>query len=399
LLPLLVILLWAPAPRALAAEPEVGELVENAVEALRTTCYEARMSYFASNASGEEQTVHIYHVAPDLYHVETLKRDEHGQWTPQGFYFIENADELLRVQLNRDNEVLLVEELPERSFYLNATLAGKFLRDLARHPGTVVLDGVVDGLEVYQLRQLAFPEKPYTITVGLDKRNYFPVFLLVNDSDQQPRIYYKMEAIEYCSRDRLDVALFRRPQISAGQMRTAPRVEQLAPNAAVLNPAAEDEDGEARLQIQRSAPSKTAAEALAEPLDYALPPYPEYLPAGYYLEGLHLLDYKAVDSGAPEPILVYHFEVFSPVEGITLSIFLTQSDDFGFDMDQGYNMSSRGYIVQQQGDWLVAVFGDAPSGMLLDVAGGLEPDTERIEKLLTLTQARDNVLQTLNVSD
>lgn len=396
---LIMLLLWAPALRAMAAEPEVGELVEKAVEALRTTCYEARMNYFAQNANGEEQTVHIYHVAPDLYHVETLKHNKHGQWVPQGFYYIENADELLRVILNQDNEVLYVEELPERSFYLNATLAGKFLRDLARHPGTVVLDGVVDGLAVYQLRQLAFPEKPYTITVGLDKRNYFPVFLLVNDSNQQPRIYYKMEAIEYCDRDALDVALFRRPAVSDEQLRKAPRIEQLAPNAAVVNPAAENADGEARLQIQRAAPSKSAATALAEPLDYALPLYPEHLPAGYYLEGLHLLDYKAVDDGSGEPILVYHFEVFSPMECNTLSIFLTQSDDFGFDMDQGYKMSNLGYIVQRQGDWLVAVFGDAPTDMLMDIAAGLAPDAERVEDLLNLTQARDNVLQTLNVSD
>jgi len=397
-LPLIIVCMaLATVAPALAAEPSVGELVENAVKALNSTCYEARMNYFAQHADGEEQTVHIYHVAPDLYHVEILEREDHNHWSPKGFYYIENADELVRVMLD-DNKVLYVEELPERSFYLNTALACKFLRDLARHPGTVVLDGVVDGVEVYQLRQLAFPEKPYTITVGLDKRNYFPVFLLVNDSEQKPRVYYKMEAIEYCSRDDLDVSLFRRPQVSQKPYK-APRVEQLPSSAAVLSPAPESEDGETRLQIQRIAPSKSAAQVLAEPLDYALPPYPERLPVGYYLEGLHLLDYKVVDADDTGPILVYHFEVFSPLDGKTMSIFLTRSDEFGFDIDQELSSPDLGYIVQQQGDWLVAIFGDGSTDALLDVAAGLAPDSERVEELLTLTQARDDILQTLNVND
>lgn len=401
LLLLLGLLILAPAPRALAAEQDVGELVEQAITALDTTCYEARMNYFAQHAAGEEQeeqTVHIYHVAPDLYHVETLKREAHGQWSPQGFYYIENADELLLVQLNQDSEVLYVEELPERSFYLNTSLAGKFLRDLARHPGTVVLDGVVDGVEVYQLRQLAFPEKPYTITVGLDKRNYFPVFLLVNDSNQQPRVYYKMEAIEYCSRDALKVSLFRRPTVSAGQLRKAPRIEQLAPSAAVLNPQSEAEGAEPRLQVQR-APSKTAAEALAEPLDYALPLYPAHLPEGFYLEGLHLLDYKHARNGDLQQSLVYQFDLFSPLSAQTLSVFLTQSEDFGLALDPEYKQADHGYILQQQGDWLVAVFGNVSPDVLLEVASGLESDSASVEELLTITQARDKILQTLNVSE
>lgn len=398
-LPLLVlVLVLAPLARALAAEPSVGELVDKAVKALNTTCYEARMNYFAQHAEGEEQTVHIYHVAPDLYHVEVLKRDDHNHWNPKGFYYIENAAELVRVMVNDDDEVVYVEEMPERSFYLNTALACKFLRDLASHPGTVVLDGVVDGIDVYQLRQLAFPEKPYTITVGLDKRNYFPVFLLVNDSDQQARVYYKMEAIEYCDRSELDVALFKRPQVSQ-KTQKAPRVEQLPANAAVLSPGPENEDGEARIQIQRMAPSKQTTQVVAEPLNYALPPYPEHLPAGYYLEGLHLLDYKAVDADDPNPILVYHFELFNPMASRTMSIFLTRSDEFGSDIDQALSSPDLGYIMQQQGDWLVAVFGDGSTQELQDVAAGLATDAEKVEELLSMTQARDNIVQKLNADD
>jgi len=47
----------------LAAEPQVGELVEAAVQALRTTCYEARMHFFAqydSTASGRRRTTTIW---------------------------------------------------------------------------------------------------------------------------------------------------------------------------------------------------------------------------------------------------------------------------------------------------------------------------------------------------
>jgi hypothetical protein len=393
-----ILLALVSASGAFAAQPEVGVLIENAVKALKTTCYEARMNYFAQHAKGEEQTVHIYHIAPDLYHVETLVQDSHGQWSSQGFYYIENADELLRVVHSSNNEVLYVEELPERSFYLNDALAGKFLRDLARHPGTVVLDGMVDSIEVYQLRQLAFPEKPYTITVGLDKTNYFPVFLLVHDSNQQASVYYKMEAIEYKQANQLDVKLFQRPAVSTGQTYKAPRVEQLSPSAAVLNPAVEAENGEARLQVQRM-PSKAAAQTLAEPLDYALPLYPEHMPPGYILEGLNLLDYTAVNMAEVSPSLIYQFELFSPADGRTLSIFLTQSEDFGFNVDQEYNHPDAGYIIEQKGDWLVAVFGDLPMDTLLDIATGLAPNAAQVEELLELTQARDNILRTLNISE
>ncbi|MBN2081868.1 hypothetical protein JW859_06620 [bacterium] len=392
-------LVLAPAAGSWAAQPEVGELVDKAVKALKTTSYEARMHFYAQYDAGQEQTVHIYHVAPDLYHVEPLVKGQHGEWTYQGYYLLENAQELLRIVTDGKGNAVVIQELPERSFYLNDALTGKFLKDLARHEGTVVLDGAVgpegaaEFIDVYQLRQLAYPEKPYTITIGLDKRNYFPVFLLVQDSDGVAKVYLKMEAIEYKKATEIPVKLFQTPKGSGQAAKRAPLVEQNAPAATIVVPQEEADRDEARLMVQR-APSAAAAEV--KPLDYALPPYPARVPEGYYLESLNLLDY----TGHGEPALVYQFELFNPAAGDTLSIFVTQSDNFMVSSgDQGYNQPGLGYVLVQENEWLVAVFGDLSIDRLMDVADGLAPDYDRVEELLERTQLLDQMLDQLAVDD
>jgi len=398
---LAMMLVLAPAAAGWAAQPDAGELVDKAVQALKTTSYEARMQFYAQYDAGQEQTVHIYHVAPDLYHVEPLAQDQHGEWNAQGYYFLENAQELLRIITDDKGRAVVVEELPERSFYLNDALTGKFLKDLARHEGTVVLDGAVgpegasDFIDVYQLRQLAFPEKPYTITIGLDKRNYFPVFLLVQDSEGVSKVYLKMEAIEYKQATEIPIKLFQTPQGAGQAAKRAPLVEQNAPAATIVAPREKAGRDEVRLQVQRT-PSATAAEV--QPLDYALPPFPARVPEGYYLESLNLLDYTA-HGNQGEPALVYQFELFSPAAGDTLSIFVTQSDNFMAGGDAGYNQPGLGYVLVQENDWLVAVFGDLSIDRLMDVADGLEPNIIEVEELLERTQLLDEMLDQLAVEE
>lgn len=371
----------------LAAEPQVGELVEAAVKALRTTCYEARMHFFAQYDAGREHRVRIYHVAPDLYHVRPLAEDKHGVWTEEDHYYLENAEELLLIT-RRPGGQDIISELPERSFYLNDALTGKFLRDLARYPGTTVRSGKVGTYDIHVLLQTAQPEKPYTITVGLDRSTSFPLYLLVNDSEGVERVYFEMEAIEYRSPQELDPRLFTPPAVGGKYQQRSPRVEQLAPGVILELKEAEGAD-RASVQIQRSASN----------VDYSLPPYPTNVPLGYQLEGLHLLDFPISDA-AGDVALVYQFELFSPASGDTLSIFLTQTDELDLGSSMPFSTVDGGYVVQRLDGWVVAIFGGLTPEELQLVASGLTDDAIGVENLLEMTKARDLVLeQALNISD
>lgn len=385
LIGLLVMVLGLAGP-VLAAEPQVGELVEAAVAALKTTCYEARMHFFAQYDAGREHRVRIYHVAPDLYHVRPLAEDKHGVWLEEDHYYLENAEELLLIT-QRPGGQDIVSELPERSFYLNDALTGKFLRDLARYPGTTVRSGKVGTYDIHVLLQTAQPEKPYTITVGLDRDTHFPLYLLVNDSDGVESVYFEMEAIEYRSPQELDRRLFTPPALSSKNQQRGPRVEQLPQAIMELNaPQGADQPS---IQIQRSASN----------VDYSLPPYPTNVPVGYLLEGLHLLDFPTGDA-AGDVALVYQFELFSPASGDTLSIFLTQTDELDLGTSMPFATVDGGYVAQRLDGWLVAIFGGLTPDELQLVAAGLTDDIIGVENLLELTKARDLVLQqALNISD
>ena len=170
------------------ASGEVQEYIEKAIKALRETSYEARMKYLSPFDPGLEQQVHIFHVAPELYRIIPLENGEDGN-----LVYIENAVELVRIRGG------FVETMPIRQFYNNDSMTAKFLRDLGHHAGTTLLTGLVGDQEVYILRQSTSQDKPYTITVGLDKTNYFPLFLLVLDSEGKRRVYFEMEVVEYCN--------------------------------------------------------------------------------------------------------------------------------------------------------------------------------------------------------
>ena len=343
-----------------AQAADVQQLVDNAIDALNTTCYEARMRYLSSLDGKDVQEVLIYHVSPDLYRAEPLVGGE-----PCGVYYIENGKELTRVD-GSNGRTPIAEQLPVRQFHLDDTLKAKFLSDLALFQGTTVLNGTVGDTEVYVLRQDPHTQKPYTITVGLDKRNYFPLYLEVRDVNGQRRVYFEMTVIEYQPRLSFADSLFKVPDQAVAANTRAPRQPKQAAN------------------IMKSANGATCA----------LPPVPveSTLPEGYKVEGLTVLAYPSRQSQNGQST-VFQYEILGPEPDDVMSLFMTQDLNVEFFMDKKDPEVSFGYLVEQQAGWLVAVFADQPVAVLQKVINGLREHPEEAQELLEVTQARDAIVQ------
>lgn len=383
---------------AVATERSIDDLVEAAVESLGSVSYEARMHFLAPYAEGEEQVAHIYHVAPELYHVCPLRQDDHGTLVETGISYIENAEELVRVSKHGD-EIVAVEQMPDRSFYIRNALTVKFLRDLASHQGTVILNGLVGDIEVSILRQTVQPEKPYTITVGLDKANDFPVFLQVSDASGAQKVFYEMEVIEYRKASTMDAEkLFMVPDITGHSRLSALRANQLSPDAVVLD---ESTPGEkAHVSVKRHPSAVNEAEAGDIAVEYELPLYPTWLPDDYRLESLRLLDYKLASGGQGDVKLVYQFEIIGPESGAVLSIFQTRAGELDLSAGSINYRTDSGYVVQERDNWLVTVFGEFPVETLIQIVDGLAVRNESVSELLEISQARDAIRQqVINFSD
>ncbi len=353
----LACLVLAPAA-ALGAD--VQQLVDNAIEALNNTCYEARMRYMSGLDGDDVQEVLIYHVSPDLYRVEPLAAGE-----PTGVYYIENGKDLTRVD-GTNGRTPIAELLPVRQFHLDDTLKTKFLSDLAKFQGTSVLKGSVGDTEVYVLRQDPHTQKPYTITVGLDKRNYFPLYLEVRDVSGKRRVYFEMTVIEYQPRLSFADSLFKLPKGAVAASTRAPRQP------------------------------KPAANILASPSGPTcpLPPYPKEsaLPKDYQVQGLNVLAYPSPDKPGKQS-MVFQYEILGPDTDDVMSLFLTQDLDVEFFMAKKDPAVSFGYLVERQGDWLVAVFADQSEEVLRKVVSGLQDQPEMARELLEVTQAREAIVQ------
>jgi outer membrane lipoprotein-sorting protein len=346
---------------AAAQAADVQQLVDKAIAALEGTCYEARMKYISSLAGDEVQEVLIYHVSPDLYRVEPLANGE-----PSGISYIENGKELVRVD-GTNGRTPLAEPLPVRQFHLDDTLKAKFLSDLAQFQGTSVLQGTVGEFEVYVLRQDPHTQKPYTITVGLDKRNYFPLYLEVRDVEGRRRVYFEMTVIEYQPRLSFADSLFQVPKQAVAANQRAPRQPKLASN------------------ILASPNGATCP----------LPPFPKAasLPDGFKVEGLTVLSYPSSKQGQHKQSMVFQYEILGPEPDDVMSLFLTQDLDVEFFMDKKDPEASFGYLVQKQGDWLVAVFADLPAKTLQAVIQGLQEQPDKARELIEVTQAREDIVQ------
>lgn len=348
---LCTLLLW---PAAALAADSVQQIVEAAVKALDTTCYEGRMRFLSQFEHGQEQTVHIFHVAPDLYRVTPLVKGKLGNQV-----YVENAEELVRMETGSE----MVVELPQRQFSISDSLTMKFLRDLGTHPGTSVLDGIVGNYSVYVLRQDKLKEKPYTITVGVDKRNYFPLFLLVTDGDDKTRVYYEMEVIEYRKPNEINDSWFVIPDS---------RSQRIAPASPRPNQSLESTGGS----------GKTASNA-------TLPMYPQWLPQGYQLEALSLLNYTP--AGSSKSSLVYQYEVFGPKLSDIISIFQTQN--LALDFGGECNQEDCGYFLLRKDSWLIAVLGGQELQILQRIAESLDRDNAAVSTLLDATTTRDHILR------
>lgn len=373
-LALLAAALTLISPLAAHAAESVEDAVNKAVNALNTVSYEARMTYLSQIDEGELQQVHIVHVAPDLYHVSPL---DQGQ--PIEPFYVENALELVSVSGP------LVKVMPKKRFSTNDALTAKFLRDLGNYPGSTMLSGKVGDYEVWVVRQDVTPEKPYVITVGLDKGNYFPLFLLVNDAKGKRRVYYEMEAIEYRDAMQISDTYFTYPDDKSNRM-TAPRVNELGPQLFDTGGTA-DEGYSVILRSTSGAGEGAKGQAMM------LPMYPSRLPDGYRIESITLLDCSPL-AGMTENAdsIVYQLEVYGP-KGDLLSIFQTRLEDSSLKPGQIVAQEDQGFVLQQLDGWLTAAFGTLPVSDLRWVLDGLADNEELVQRLLEETRARDLILE------
>ena len=360
---LMAVLLW---PAMAQAAPNVAKLVDEAVKSLCSQCYQAKM-YFISPADPEnEQQAMIYHVAPELYRVEPLVGGKAGV-----FAYIENAEEAVEL----DTKSGLVRILPDRQFFTNDQLTKKFLRDLSRLPGTVVLTGMVDKINVFILRQDATPSKPYMITVGLDQRNSFPIFLLVTDAQDTRRVYYEMRGIEYLKPHQLRDDLFTITSEKNRRITQTQRFEQHVQSAAAGKAAPAPQSGH-----------------------QSLPLLPGKLPKGFRVEAISQLNYMPQLDGKLVPAPVFQCEAYGPLSQL-ISIFMVRKEDLKMEIDEKaekeLNQPRTGYAIREKDGWVIAVFGDRDLSLndLLEIIDGMKPDPENALKLLRQTQARDEVLQ------
>jgi hypothetical protein len=352
-------------PALAFAAPKVETLVEQAIKTLRTKSYEARLRFTPQFDADKEEVVRMYHVAPDLYRVEPL-----ASGLPISVYVIENAAELVRIKGGD------VQQLPERQYSITDALTAKFLRDLGTHPGTVVLDGKFQGAAVYILRQDVTKEKPYLVTVGLRKDNSFPVFLDVIDAQGRQRMRNRYEWIRFRAPTDLKDQLFVVPE--TGFQRSRPPRPQKSPQfEAVPAPKA------------GASTAKGTSRASRGIADVDIPLFPGWLPKGFDLEAISVLDYNRT------PAVVYQFEVYGPRLDDMVSIFQMQCDELGnCDLDKLLSPEQGGgYVLGKRDGWVVAVFGELPKNELEQVLAGLKAgQQEAIVRLLSETQQRDQML-------
>jgi len=341
-------------PAIALAAPTVASIIDQAIEALRTQCYEARMRFATPLDGGAEQVVRIYHVAPDLYRVEPLINGQPGD-----IAYIENSDELVRLNLVNGRQ----EKLPKLQFSVSDLLTMKFLRDLGRLPGTTVLSGMVGSMNVLVLRQEPISQKPYKVTVGVDQSNFFPVYLLVTGDDGRRYVYYEMEEIKYRPPGQLPDKLFIIPPVKPQQRQAAPR-------------------GASKATLQANSPGTRT-----------LPLYPMYLPDGYHLDAISMLNYVPGGDQAATPALVYQFEIYGPRLVDLISIFQTRSGAVDLRIRDVFNQENTGWVVREKGGWVVTVIGSLSMESLLKIVAGLAESEEDVKRLVDKTLTRDRILR------
>jgi hypothetical protein len=334
------------------AAPPVGEIVNNAIKAVQKTSYKAKLKFISQVDGNAVREVEVFHLAPDLYRVVPTQPFVPGE------AMIENASELVRVDsLGR------VMQLPRRQFAINDALTIKFLRDLgAMKPPTSVLSGRVGKYQTWMLRQDMVLTKPYIITVGIDKQTWFPLFLMVQDGEGRARVYYEVETIEYRKAGELPDSLFQVPEAKAPML--LPGVPEWG----------------LKLLEQEGAP---------------LPLFPAWLPSNYRVESLSLLQ---CPRGVPgrDCALVYQLEAYGPQLDDLVSIFqMKAGPEAKKSLAALSGNKGTGYVVSEKDGWIVAVFGDLPSGQLKRIADQLAKKPTRVEQLLQQTVMRDGIMQDL----
>jgi hypothetical protein len=217
--------------------------------------------------------------------------------------------------------------------------------------------------EAWMLRQDMVLTKPYMITVGIDKKTWFPLFLMVVDGQGRARVYYEVEEIEYRKASAMADSLFQVPEAKA-QLRLP-----FAP-----------EGGSGMLKIGA---------------DHPLPLFPAYLPQNYRVESLSLL---SCPRGVPgkDCALVYQLEAYGPQLDDLVSIFQMQSGGNAENsIKKLKQIKDSGYYLTEKNGWVIAVFGDLPQDKLKKIAGGLTRKPDRVKPLLQQTVQRDGMMDEL----
>ncbi len=364
---LLVVLFGLLGTAAAHAEklPHPSELINQAIGALRDKSYVATMRFLSGLDGGEERVIEIRHLAPDLYRVQPLDKGRRADE-----YYVENAVELVRVY--RGNFMAM----PVRQFAVNDALTVKFLRDLSQTTDTAVLDGQVGERKVYVLRRDPVKGREYTVTVGIDRQNYFPLYLLVTDKVGVRQVYYQMETISFVSDKQL-----------------ADKLPDSDFDLSVF-------DGKEQQRVRapgNAAKSSSQAAGLAAPSPSSampLPLYPIWLPKGYEVEAIYSLGCQLRKSGGAgdDAAEIFHVEAYGP-SGELLSIFQTLALDSKDSLGKLAEKPGDGFVAVEKDGWTIAIFGDLNRETLMRVAGSLSSDRDKVVKLLQQTQRRDEILE------
>ncbi|MCB1217672.1 hypothetical protein KDL44_09770 [bacterium] len=379
-------MLLLTAAASAAKRPGVDELVRRAIESLENTSYEARMRYSDPYGNGQEKLVEIIFLSPSSFRVQPLISEKQKA----GYYYIENAEHLVKVFQDGQNVV----EMPERQFIIDNLMRRKLLETLAGRRSVNLLKGVFNGEPVWILRDEGSVSGSFSITIHLSEKNDFPLSLEMTAQDGRRVQFYEMEQISFLDAADIPEETFLIPEGSLAQ-----RGSNAAPPRADVNLPEQSGSGGDRQSLEYMPRS---ARRPAGPLDdgameeddeerilrVPLPMLPGWLPEGFRLNEISPLDY----SEGGEPMLVYQLELYNPFNENVINIFETRSTELEELFDAGRSVGGEGYFVGSRDEgWLVAVFGSISRSQFEQILNSLELDDEQALEVMSRTRTREEL--------
>ncbi|MEZ5337746.1 MAG: hypothetical protein R3F46_05730 [bacterium] len=377
-------MLLLSAAASAAKRPTVDELVRRAIASLENTSYEARMRYSDPYGNGQEKLVEIIFLSPSSFRVQPLLTEKQKA----GYYYIENAEHLVKVYADGNNVV----EMPERQFIIDNLMRRKLLETLAGRRSVNLLNGVFNGTPVWILRDDGGDSGSFSITIHLSEENDFPLSLEMTAQDGRRVQFYEMEEISFIDADDIPAETFLIPE---GNM--AQRGSNAAPPRADVNlPEQSGGSGQSLEYMPRTAkrPAGSLDDGSAEEqrssdiMHVPLPMLPGWLPEGFRLNEISPLDYNESD----EPMLVYQLELYNPFNENVINIFETRSTELEELFTAGRSVGGEGYFVGSRDEgWLVAVFGSISKSQFEQILSSLRQDDEQALEVMSRTLTREEL--------